>query len=91
MTVRAGMSFTNPIYQFLEDYCQQHLSYYLSEIVPLVPPSWLVDTLKLKQEQAALISFEEIGFNQDNTPILKARSYFRDDLLRLRLIRREAP
>jgi len=83
--------FHQPIYQFLEDYCQQHLSYYLSEIVPLVPPIWLVDILKLKQEHAALISFEEIGYNQDNAPILKARSYFRDDLLRLRLIRREAP
>ena len=82
--------FHQPIYEFLEDYCQQHLSYYVSEIVPLVPPGWLVDILKLKQEQSALISFEEIGYNQDNAPILKARSYFRDDLLRLRLIRREA-
>ena len=82
--------FHQPIYRFLEEYCQQHLSYYLSEIVPLVSPPWLVDILKLKQEQTALISFEEIGYNQDNRPILAARSYFKDDLLRLRLIRREA-
>ena len=28
------------------------------------------------------ISFEEIGFDQDNVPVVHATSYFRDDLLR---------
>jgi len=81
--------FHRPIYQFLADTCQQHLAYYLSEIVPLIAPNWLVDTLHLKQKQTALIAFEEIGYSHDNAPILKACSFFRDDLLRLRLIRRE--
>jgi DNA-binding GntR family transcriptional regulator len=35
-----------------------------------------------------LIKFDETGYNEDNEPILKAYSYFRDDLLRLRLLRR---
>jgi GntR family transcriptional regulator len=82
-------AFHLPIYLFLSDYCQQHLTYYLSEIVPLMAPDWLTNALKL-QPQTALLSFEEIGYNQDNEPILKACSYFKDALLRLRLMRREA-
>jgi DNA-binding GntR family transcriptional regulator len=35
-----------------------------------------------------LITFEEIGYNDENEPIVWARSYFRDDLLRFRFIRR---
>jgi GntR family transcriptional regulator len=78
-----------PMYQFLPRFCQQHLAYYLSEIVPLITPDWLTETLKLQQPKTALLSFDEVGYNQDNMPILKAYSYFRDDLLRLRLLRRE--
>jgi GntR family transcriptional regulator len=78
-----------PMYQFLPQFCQQHLVYYLSEIVPLTAPDWLTEILKLQQPKTALLSFDEIGYNQDNLPIIKAYSYFRDDLLRLRLLRRE--
>ena len=81
-------TFHNPIYAFLANYCRQNLTYYLSEIIPVTPSAALARTLKLPPEQTALISFEEIGYNQDNRPIVKALSYFRDDLLRLRLIRR---
>lgn len=77
-----------PIYQFLSKFCRQHLAYYFSEIVPLITTPWLADTLKLAQQKTALLSFDEIGYNQDNIPVIKANSYFRDDLLRLRLIRR---
>jgi GntR family transcriptional regulator len=80
--------FNLPMYQFLPQFCQQHLAYYLSEIVPLKASTDLAETLHLQPLQA-LLSFEEIGYNQDNAPILKATSYFRDELLRLRLIRRE--
>ena len=82
--------FRRPIYQFLSEFSQQHLAYYLSEIVPLIAPLWLVETLHLPKPETALISFEEVGYNQDNQQIIKSYSYFRDDLLRLRLIRREA-
>jgi GntR family transcriptional regulator len=81
--------FHTPIYQFLPQFCQQYLAYYLSEIVPLVASDELAHTLHIPK-QNPLIAFEEIGYNQDNQPVVKAFSYFRDDLLRLRLIRREA-
>ena len=82
--------FHQPIYKFLSDFCGQHLTYYLSEIVPLIAPKWLADTLELPKPRSPLLAFDEIGYNQDNEPVIKACSYFRDDLLRLRLIRREA-
>lgn len=81
--------FNLPMYHFLPEFCQQHLTYYLSEIVPLNVSAGLAEVLHV-QPNKPLISFDEIGYNQDNLPILKAYSYFRDDLLRLRLIRREA-
>ncbi len=83
-------NFKLPVYQFLSDVCEQHLSYYLSEIIPLIAPPWLVNLLELPRKKTAILSFDELGYNQDNEPIIKAQSYFRDDLLRLRLIRREA-
>lgn len=80
--------FRIPIFQFLSQFCQQELAYYLSEIVPLTAPAWLVDRLALGQPNIALLSFKELGHNSNHEPLIKATSYFRDDLLRLRLIRR---
>jgi DNA-binding GntR family transcriptional regulator len=77
-----------PVFEFLEKYGQQHLSYYLSELVPVMTDEILIDRLRLS-EPAALLTLEEVGYNELNEPILKAYSYFRDDLLRLRLLRRK--
>ncbi len=78
----------NPVYEFLAEFCQQHLTYYLSEIVPLNATDRMEQMLNIPVTQA-MICFEEIGYNQDNVPILKAYSHFHDDVLRFRLIRRE--
>lgn len=77
-----------PIYEFLAQYAHQRLSYYLSEIVPVAATKKLASVLHVK-EGKPLISFAEIGFNEENEPILLASSFIRDDLLRLRLIRRK--
>jgi GntR family transcriptional regulator len=77
-----------PVFEFMAEYGGQHLSYYLSEIVPVLVEGALAETLRVKSS-TALLSFEEIGYNEENEPILKSYSYFRDDLLRLRLIRRK--
>lgn len=78
-----------PVYEFLEDHCGRTLAYYLSEIVPVALDA---DTAaKLGVEPGTLaISFNEIGFDQNNEPIVRATSCFRDDLLRFRLIRRKS-
>ena len=81
-------TFRTPMYRVLADVCQQHLAYYVSEIVPLVPEKWLRELLALKTS-SAILSFDEVGYNHENQPIVKAYSYFKDSLLRLRLMRRE--
>ncbi len=77
-----------PVYHFIPQFCQQEFAYYVSEIVPIIAPDWLADRLELPEKKSTLLSFEEMGYNQDNQPIVKAYSYFRSDVLRLRLIRR---
>lgn len=78
-----------PLYELLEDHCGRLLSYYLSEIVPVALGNHEAGQLEAVRRTPS-ISFEEIGFDQDNEPVVKATSYFRDDLLRFRLIRRKA-
>lgn len=80
--------FLKPTHHFLSNFCHQTLAYFLTDIAPLIAPPWLVDQLALPQPQTALLSFQEMGYNQENDPIIKATSYFKDDLLRLRLMRR---
>lgn len=77
-----------PIFQFLTAFGTQRLAYYLSEIVPLVAGADVAGALGV-EPGSALLSFDEVGYNDDNNPILHTNSYFRDDLLRLRFIRRQ--
>ena len=78
-----------PIYEFLEEYCDRRLSYYVSEIVPVAFDADQAKKLGVKKGTLGL-SFVEVGFDQDNEPVLQATSYFRDDLLRFRLIAKTA-
>jgi DNA-binding GntR family transcriptional regulator len=77
------------VFEFLARFGRQHLSYYLSEIVPVIATGVVAENLKVP-DSTALISFNETGYNEENQPILRSFSFFRDDLLRLRLIRRRA-
>ncbi len=76
-----------PIYQFLWEYGQQRLNYYLSDIVPIVADEKISSILHVKRG-APLLTFEEVGYSEENATILLTSSYIRDDLLRFRLIRR---
>jgi GntR family transcriptional regulator len=78
-----------PIYEFLEEYCDRRLSYYVSEIVPVAFDADQAKKLGVKKGTLGL-SFVEVGFDQSNEAVVHATSYFRDDLLRFRLIRRKA-
>ncbi|MDJ0791607.1 MAG: GntR family transcriptional regulator [Acidimicrobiia bacterium] len=79
---------TTPIYEFLEIHTDRALAYYLSEIVPIALDGEVADALGAPEGTPA-ISFDEIGYDQNNEPVVRATSYFRDDLLRFRLIRRK--
>ncbi len=76
-----------PIYDFLEEFGRRRLAYYLSEIIPLSADNDMAKTLQIAPG-TPLIAFDEIGYDDENEPILKAASYFRDDLLRFRILRR---
>ena len=78
-----------PVYQFLEDHHQRTLSYYLSEIIPVALDDDKAKKLGVDSGTLA-ISFDEIGYDKNNQPIVRATSYFRDDLLRFRLIRKKS-
>lgn len=80
---------STPLYEFVERHCDRALAYYVSEIVPVSLDAEIADTLGVPAG-TAVVSFEEVGYDQDNEPIVRATSYFRDDLLRFRLIRRRA-
>ncbi len=77
-----------PIYEYLEEYCDRRLSYYVSEIVPVAFDADQARKLGVKKGTLGL-SFIEVGFDTNNEPVVHATSYFRDDLLRFRLIRRK--
>ncbi len=76
-----------PIYEFLEEQCGRTLAYYVSDIVPVQLDGEQAGRLGVDKGTLA-VSFDEVGYDQDNEPVVRATSYFRDDLLRFRLIRR---
>lgn len=78
-----------PVYEFIERHCDRTLSYYLSEIIPVSLDADTAERLGVEPGTLA-ISFDEIGFDQNNEPIVRGTSYFRDDLIRFRLIRRRS-
>jgi GntR family transcriptional regulator len=78
-----------PVYEFLEQHCNRTLTYYLSEIIPVSLDKDVAGKLGVATGTLA-VAFEEIGFDQNNEPIVRATSYFRDDLIRFRLMRRRS-
>lgn len=78
---------TIPVYELVEECCGQQLNYYLSEVVPMIADEELAEMLHV-DPSTPLLALEETGYNDDNEPIFWARSLFRDDLVRFRMIRR---
>lgn len=78
-----------PVFDLLEREAGLPLAYYLSEIVPLVLDQREARLLDVAPGTPA-IGFDETGFTADGTPLVHARSMFRDDLVRLGVMRRRA-
>ena len=76
-----------PVYAYLDTHCNRKLTYYLSEIIPVTLDADQAARLHVDPGTPAM-SFDEVGYDKDNEPILRATSFFRDDLLRFRLIRK---
>ena len=78
-----------PIFEFLENQSGSQLAYYLSEIVPIILTGDRADLLGI-EAGIATICFDETGYSTAGEPLVHARSMFRDDLLRLGVMRRRA-
>jgi GntR family transcriptional regulator len=78
-----------PIFDLLERSTGTQLAYYVSEIVPLALDDAQATLLEVEAGTPA-IGFEETGFTTEGTPLVHARSMFRDDLVRLGVMRRRA-
>lgn len=78
-----------PLFDFLDEYSDRSLLYYVSEIVPVSFGADQARKLGVAKGTVGL-AFIEIGYDQANRPIVHATSFFRDDLLRFRVIRRRS-
>ena len=78
---------TVPIFEFLEAHAGATLSYYLSDLVPIALDGQRAELLGVEPGTASL-SFEEVGYDAEARPVAASTSYFRDDLVRFRLMRR---
>jgi GntR family transcriptional regulator len=78
-----------PIYEFLEAQCGRRLAYYLSDIVPVALTGRTAQALDAEPGTPALC-FDETGYDTTGSPIVTALSWFRDDLVRFRLMRRKS-
>lgn len=78
-----------PVFELLESLAGLRLAYYVSEIVPLALDQREAELLAIDAGTPA-IGFDETGFASDGTALVHARSIFRDDLVRLGVMRRRA-
>lgn len=78
-----------PVFELLENEAGLQLAYYVSEIVPLTLDEREAGLLAVEVGTPA-IGFDETGFSNDGTALVQARSIFRDDLVRLGVMRRRA-
>lgn len=78
-----------PVFDLLEREAELTLAYYVSEIVPVALAADHASALDVATGTPA-ISFEETGFTAEGRPLVHARSMFRDDLVRLGVMRRRA-
>ena len=76
-----------PIYELLETCCHRELRYYLTELAPAQADETLAMHLDVPAG-APMLAFDEIGYDAQHQPLVWARSWFRDDRIRFRLIRR---
>jgi GntR family transcriptional regulator len=77
-----------PVFELFERAGLQ-LTHYVSEIVPHALDEREAGLLDVAPG-TPVIAFDETGFTADGTPLVHARSMFRDDLVRLGVMRRRA-
>lgn len=77
---------TLPIHQFFEKFCQQKISYSISDISAVIADETLGSFLSIKAGEG-LLKFHDVFYNARNQPLLFGESFYNDKVLRLRVSR----
>lgn len=75
-----------PIHQFFEKFCEQKISYSISDISAVIADESLVSYLNIRAGEG-LLKFHDVFYNSRNEPLLFGESFYNDKVLRLRVSR----
>ena len=75
------------LYHFLPNRCNVHLKYTLSELVPTIAGKEIADYLNVNPE-SALLRCNEIHFDENNIPIADSTIFYKDELIRFSILRK---
>ena len=78
---------TEPIFEFLENFCNQKLPYYVSAIRADTMQNCTCLGRPKNMNEVALV-FDEIGYNQQDKPILHSVHYYPGNKMKFEMIRR---
>jgi GntR family transcriptional regulator len=75
------------VFEFLEERCNQRISYAVTEIVPRICGKEISKILKMDPCDAILQS-NSIVYNQSNEPIMSSRTFFKEPFIRYHVVKR---
>lgn len=76
-----------PIYRFLQEHCQQDVSYQVSHITAASAEGVLAEQLACP-EGYPLLCIEEVGFNDSQQPVFYCLNHYRSDIIHFDTIRK---
>lgn len=76
-----------PVYEFLGRRCGQHLEYTIARVLPVVADDTLADLLAI-DPGTAVHYFIEVGFNDQDQPIIYSQEYYRPECFDFRVVRK---
>lgn len=82
-----GAALEEPIYRFLHDNCRQDVLYHISDIGAAVADEALADQLACGPGHP-LLCIEEVGFNNEQNPVLYCLEYYRNDMMHFQAVRK---
>lgn len=77
-----------PIFNFIRRYCHQEVVTDLTEVIPALADERIASLLEIKFGDP-ILHLDEVGYNQDQCPILWSQEYYRLGILRFTLLRRK--
>lgn len=76
-----------PIFDFMKQRCGQSTIQNLAEIIPAVASEELATLLNMEPGQP-LLRIDEVGYNEDGSPVIFTRAYYKDQFIRFSVLRK---